>query len=718
MSLSKLENICNKENWEDVNQILISNGWEYYESSKGDSDRYNTITWSFNKSKYNDKASGWFYLYTYEGFPNKVGYSVFNTTEYTSIQSTLRSKGYKLKNNEIRDDELISNYSNKKFLLTISTEKRKKDEYSSLEKSFTAYHFDLIKKSGIYDPNNGFKTFYFEDSDQIETQYNIVDGKIEGVAKEFNRNGTLKTVTPYINDKRHGEEVNYLYDNETGNVNVKLITSYVNGAIEGYTKIIFLDNKNKEHILSKVYYENNLRQGPAQEIASDSLIFSNYRDDKLNGSYKIYRDLNKLLLGGIIKTDSTKLLLTDSGSYEDNLKTGFWKHYSLSGALSEGNYKKDLKSGLWKFYHPKFLNGDIEASYSQELFLTENYSNGMRNGEVEYFSQINYTTYKCEEHDNRSKSKDSCSKREYKKIHLLANYMNNELHGAYVMHDSLGILRYKGKYNKGKEDGEWIESYTIETVKAPMYVFRKGNYENGVKQGKWIEYVNEDLPLLEMNYVNNSLNGNYISYNLNGTKKYIKKFIKGNLESVKVFDSLGTKINKEYEVLKETYSNYSVRYTINLENGGKKQVDYYVYKPQKEISHFDFIDLFNQQLQEVGKSYKNGIFLTFFPDGSLETKGNMFKGEKTGKWENNYPKQNVKVITNYKSRKGLILSEFYYNLQTNKFFSGDFIYRNNKTGDYQIRRIKNGYRNGFTTYFNRDGLKLKKEKYKDGVLKE
>ena len=89
LSLLDLTNLCNKKNWEDVNQTLLSKNWTYYDSEKGSTYKYNTITWSFNKDHYNDKAQGWFYLYTYDGFPNKISYTVLNKESYSLIQNSI-----------------------------------------------------------------------------------------------------------------------------------------------------------------------------------------------------------------------------------------------------------------------------------------------------------------------------------------------------------------------------------------------------------------------------------------------------------------------------------------------------------------------------------------------------------------------------------------------------------------------------------------------------
>ncbi|MBT5989950.1 MAG: hypothetical protein HOG71_03765, partial [Bacteroidetes bacterium] len=159
LTLNDLTQLCNKENWEDVNQRLLSKNWTYYDSKKGNSEKYNTITWSFNKESYSDKAQAWFYLYTYEGFPNKISYSFFNKESYTVIQNSLTSKGFKLIDSEIEDNELISSYGNTSFLLDISTSRMEDDDWSSA--SVTAYRIILVKKSSIYDPDNGLKKDYY-----------------------------------------------------------------------------------------------------------------------------------------------------------------------------------------------------------------------------------------------------------------------------------------------------------------------------------------------------------------------------------------------------------------------------------------------------------------------------------------------------------------------------------------------------------------------------
>ncbi len=112
LTLTDLTNLCNKRNWEDVNQFMLIKGWTYYNSEEGSDDKYNTITWSFNKEDYSDKAQGWFYLYTFDNYPNKISYSIFNKTSYLLIQNSLVANGFKLIDSAIEDEKVVSTYSN------------------------------------------------------------------------------------------------------------------------------------------------------------------------------------------------------------------------------------------------------------------------------------------------------------------------------------------------------------------------------------------------------------------------------------------------------------------------------------------------------------------------------------------------------------------------------------------------------------------------------
>ena len=137
LTLTDLTSLCSKKNWEEVNQTLRVKGWEYHESSKGNTYQYNTITWSYEKSRYDNKALAWFYLFTYDGLPNKITYTVHNQDSYSIIQKSIATAGFKLTDSEIEDNEIISTYASSNYTLKISTRKATRNDY--WESSITTY---------------------------------------------------------------------------------------------------------------------------------------------------------------------------------------------------------------------------------------------------------------------------------------------------------------------------------------------------------------------------------------------------------------------------------------------------------------------------------------------------------------------------------------------------------------------------------------------------
>jgi antitoxin component YwqK of YwqJK toxin-antitoxin module len=282
LTLTDLTTLCSKKNWEDVNQILLNINWTYYESEKGSTYKYNTITWSFNKESYSDKAQGWFYLYTYEGFPNKISYSVFNKESYSLIQNSISSAGFKLTNSEIDDNKIKSTYSNTNYILEISTEKREKSDNFWGNNSITAYRITLVKKSGIYDPDNGKKTDYYY-GDVVKTEYTLLNGKVNGQLKTYNYNGKLKKIGNYSNGIENGVFKEY---DENGNDEAEY--SMANGELNGVLKTYYSNGKLKK---SGNYLKGD-EHGNFVEYDEDGTKEAEYvmANGVKNGVLKVYED--------------------------------------------------------------------------------------------------------------------------------------------------------------------------------------------------------------------------------------------------------------------------------------------------------------------------------------------------------------------------------------------------------------------------------------------
>jgi antitoxin component YwqK of YwqJK toxin-antitoxin module len=687
LSLTDLQNISNKTNWEYVNQYLMDKGWEYYESEKGSSTEYNTITWSFHKS-YDDKAQAWFYLYTYEGLPNKINYSVFNKPSYTLIQKSLSTNGYKLSNSEIEDNELISTYANSQFILKISTEKRER-EY---EESLTGYDFLLIKKSGVYDPDNGAKTVYFDNSFIIEIEYNLKNGKLNGPFKSYHENGQLKKIGSYLNGKGNGLFKEYFEDGSLKNeysmkddVNngdyktyyengqLKKIGSYLNGKGNGLFKEYFEDGileieySMKNGRLNgpfKLYYEN----GNIQKSGS-------YLNDKDNGLFKKYNEEGMLEIEYSMKDDVDNGAyityyengqIKQTGSYLNGKGNGFFKEYDENGELMVTYTRlNDEYNGTLLVYENgkvnkkiNYLNGIREGLYTEFTYedngtlfleyggvLKNELKNGIwnlnlyRDGKKEI---AEFTTYK-----------NDIKEGNFKKIQgdslIFGSYINDKLDGEYIVYidavralvggiirtDSTDLsLQAKGKYSQGKRTGKWIFYFVGDKI-------REGRYWNDLKEGEWRYYYPYEVDEKgnSVNYAGTLyLTETYESGKLNG-KSLQYSFI--NEEKTLCDTSLNQNVNPLDTCTKNDWVKCyeSAFYKNDFLHGP------YIYKDSNGniILQGDYIN-----------NKKNGVWIEGYLNDATDGRedvvyqeGFYINDKREGKW--------IEYVT-----KNLILKEFYY----------------------------------------------------------
>lgn len=765
LTLTDLTNLCSKKNWEDVNQTLLTKKWTYYDSEKGNTYKYNTITWSFNKDYYSDKAEAWFYLYTYEGFPNKISYSVFNKESYSIIQNSISSAGFKLINSEIENNEIISTYANSKYTLKISTEKRDKSENSWENRSITAYNITLIKKAGIYDPDNGKKTDYYY-GDVVKAEYTLLNGKINGqlkvyyfngqlqkignyingeesgVFKEYDekgnldaeysmtkgkKNGVLKiyedgkisTSTTFKNDIKNGRYIEYYYNEETGKLQLKYVGDYNNDEKSGTWKLFYLEEDNTERLLTFENYTQGIKNGAFQEVKGDSLIVGSYRNDELNGDYKIYRDFKKLLIGGVIGTDTTNLTLIANGRYFEDEKSGYWKNYDLTGALrSEGRFSNGKEIGEWKYYYTSWTDGKGgDMPYSKQLFLVQNFSNGELDGKATRYSYLNEEEYPCSEIDENKNPLDTCKRFVFQKVLETSFYKRDKLNGPFELRDSINEIIAKGNFKDDLKDGEWLHRYSEKDINDETYfIYQKGNYSKDKRIGKWIQYYTEGKIAESFNYRNGELHGEYIEWNNQNKPRKKKQFNFGKLTELIAFDSLGIKPLNKYEIYDEKYNSFRCRRTEYFENGSASQ-EYWV-KKEDEINHHFFeltFALLVGKYSDGTTGYKDGEFKLYDSNNQPTVTGQYFKEDRIGLWTFYYYDQGIKIESNFSQDERT--DEKYITLN-DEIFSGVFVYNDFEDGIKEERKIKDGLRNGKTTYIDiKTNKTIKKERYKNGVLK-
>lgn len=792
LALSETMALCNKSEWDGVNEYLLKKGWEYHESSKGDDDHYSTITWSYNKENYGDKAHGWFYLYTYKGLPNKIRYSFSNKLSYNTLKKGISISGMKQIDNMIGDNEIETKYANSNFIVSIKTEKRERKESYDSDNSVTAYTLEVIKKSGIYDNENGLKKIY-DINGNIESEYTLKDTRINGLAKAYYSNGQVKVVSTYINGTKHGgskeydeegnltAEYNYLggepsgaykiYENgklkmtggllngdknglfkvydeeeridkeynmklgfldgayaeyyyEEGKLLVKVTGFYANDQKTGLWQTIKIKEKGTELIEFKTYV-NDKKNGAFKEVSKDSIIFGAYKNGILDGSYKVYRSLTALLLGGL-HGDTTNCALVATGSYNEGQKNGYWKYYSWSkGLIKEGRYYNDLESGEWKYYFENYVDEKgKQLSYSGKLFLIENYADGKKSGKEMRYAYLKRKEVPCDTTGNRNVNPlDTCHKMVYQKVFQTSYYKNGDLYGPIEYKDSAGVLRYKGNFVNGEKDGFWIESYTGDALTNfdNFYSYKKGNYSLGKRIGQWTlqwnGYTEENKVQTTYNYKNGLLDGKIISLHDNGKSASIALLENGNMKSVQVYDSLGVNIIRSYELTSETSYDLKCIKTEVEDDGSKVSQEYWIKKNRSypvDPEYFELFFAFRTGRKSDGTTgFPDGQFKLYNSNNKIITEGFYSKETKTGKWKFYYD-SNVFTEQDFSNNVGSI--EKYFVLATAQPFSGKFIqkFANGKI-KYEYK-ISDGLRDGKSKYYDENGNVIKTEKYKKGIL--
>ncbi|KAA6334474.1 hypothetical protein EZS27_017199, partial [termite gut metagenome] len=104
--LDYIDNHLSRKNWE-LHETSLDN-YNYYGDFFAS---YNSVTWSFNKNKSNDKAEAWFWLYQYEGFDNAITYQIHNKERFNQLKTEVKNlPAYKLQKTEAVEQGLESKY--------------------------------------------------------------------------------------------------------------------------------------------------------------------------------------------------------------------------------------------------------------------------------------------------------------------------------------------------------------------------------------------------------------------------------------------------------------------------------------------------------------------------------------------------------------------------------------------------------------------------------
>lgn len=378
------------------------------------------------------------------------------------------------------------------------------------------------------DKRNGMSFFYKEGYKYKEVPF--MNGKEEGIGKEFNRDGIVITIVKYKSGYIAREEkINRTdkFNRKQGNwrefypnFSVKRELQYRDDKLDGYLKEFAPDGN---LIKAEKYIEGVLQQNVAELIKLD--IKNAYYE---NGRIKSSGTFNKGVAEGITRRYDEKggivggevykdgILLAEGITDEKGYKQGKWKEYYPTGQLkAEGEYLNDRKSGPWLFYHQ---NGKVEQTgqYTKE---------GKPTGDWKWY------------YDSGNILREE-------------SFIKGKAEGLMTEFSDSGKVITKGLFTEGLKEGDWLEIDGDEKS--------SGIYRNGLKEGKWIiTYEENGKEASIANYIDGLENGKFSSYHINGKLKEQGEYIMGNKDGQwKRYDTEGLLI-----------------ITISYDNGAEIKID-------------------------------------------------------------------------------------------------------------------------------------------------
>ncbi len=380
------------------------------------------------------------------------------------------------------------------------------------------------------DKKEGTGYLYFPDG-KINQTIAYRNGKKEGLAKEFDRQGNLITLLEYSNDflisrdKINRTDSKGLKQGDWKEFypsgGIKFEKSYKDDQLHGYYK----EHDVKGNLILTMLYDNgaivksNVQDQPDIEIIerhdqSGRLIFRGpYRDKVPVGIHrdfgadgkvinsKIYNDNGLLLSEGIVdeagnKNGKWKDFYPDGkiqaeGQYSDNRKTGIWKFYNeFEKGEQTGSFNNGRPDGLWKWYYEngvllreeEYFQGQRDGAYTEyspggEVIAQGQYSDGEKNGEWKYNSGNDIESGK---------------------------YISGLRDGVWKSYYPDGKLKFKGSFIQGNANGTHVYYYEDGKPKEERY------YQMGIRERTWRKYDEEGNVLLSIFYKNDmeiSING-------------------------------------------------------------------------------------------------------------------------------------------------------------------------------------------------------------------
>ena len=310
------------------------------------------------------------------------------------------------------------------------------------------------------------------------------------------------------------------------------------------------------------------------------------------------------------KGDLTAIGITENN--HGNIKQGDWINLRVDGSVSErGKYLNDKSEGEWLVLWP---NGKIKRRLS--------YKNDKLDGKSYYYFP------------NGS-------------IQDTIDYVSDDINGKLNRYTPSGFLVLVNNYSNGKANGPGLynnyeQGYTRkfnysndELVDSLTETWFNGKpkfsafYQDEVRQGKQRSWYSNGSRESEMNYVNDTLVGEYLDYFPNNKIKYQRTLdTNGKLTGKFIsYDRYGNEIAFDSNYVDGLLEGIRIEY---FPDGKKQNVLTYVNDRLTELKCYDKT---GKILYSTKESDSSIYYKLFYDNGVLNIEGLIEKGKKQGTWK-------------------------------------------------------------------------------------
>jgi len=372
--------------------------------------------------------------------------------------------------------------------------------------------------------------YYYRSDGSLQTISHYLDGKKDGVEKEFNTDSVPITIREFSRGRLiFYEEINRVDSNgnpygiwkvffKNGRVKEELV--YVNGKLNGYFKIY----TEKGALLNAILYRND--SIVRDSISNDELVLREVVDS-INGKLERGTFLGKHRVGnhyfytkGIVDSCvvyNYRGVELAVGKVDTNgFKKGKWlEFYEGTRTLkAKGDYILSQKVGSWSYFYKNglieqkgtFINGRISGNWewfyaNGALKKYEEYINGLHDG---LFYELNENADTLIVGNYISGMKDGFWKILQGDLLEQGSFVNDFRDGVWKYFYENGKLYFKGSYTQGIADGKHQFFYQNGLLQEEQF------YSNGYPVGIWRKFSEDGFAVISIQYKNGEV------YKING----------------------------------------------------------------------------------------------------------------------------------------------------------------------------------------------------------